>query len=382
MNTTKHTVLDVLGARLAAGPTALDAADLQLVGAAARVAGGDAEDDAEALLVDAAEALLAKARGIAVAPVAALPDTPALDALLLSPRGPFTAALLELDRLGSTIAGLSALGHSSAPAAIAHAARLAARIRDVARSSSADLLRAGEAASRAIAERGVDIEADAALVALADVVDLRLRAALGGEPLEPAAPVRAATLPAALAASLGATLARALGRATLDVSPDLLELAAPGAMSVRGADLVLHGAAAAAETHAPAPIEVLRGVRVTYRHGELVVDLSRVVSPSTVMLVAIERGEPGVFCDKRGGATPSEVVFTLTDPTPELDGWALVVGDDLAFLRRRLAEREERTRPVARHKREKPPSATLKTASIVSCSAMTGRSPSHPRGRR
>ena len=67
-------------------------------------------------------------------------------------------------------------------------------------------------------------------------------------------------------------------------------------------------------------------------HGELVADVAE-RGKGPVMLVPLERGEPGAPCASRGGAKPTETVFTLNEATPSLDGYALVVGDRIAFLK-------------------------------------------------
>lgn len=305
--------------------------DLTDVGAVARVASGDAEDAPSARLVDEADALLARARAARFHGDATF-AMPAVDRWLADPRGPFSEAVAELDRLGAITSALAFVDPSgdAHAAAAARVAALVERIGGAARVHGALLLDAAILASERIAAGGVDGAGDGALIALADVLGARLDAALAGEPLEAKTSVRAARLDASRATELGVVLAKALGRTTLDVSPDLLELAAHLVSPASARDIVLHGTEATESQ--PLPVEILRGVHVTIGNGELVADVAD-RGRSVVMLVPIERGEPGTPCTARGGATTSETVFTLHEVTAELDGYALVVGDRIAFLR-------------------------------------------------
>ncbi|MCU0687452.1 MAG: hypothetical protein MUF34_35285 [Polyangiaceae bacterium] len=219
---------------------------LASVGRVARVACGD--DDEGLGLPERAEALLDRAR-VALANASLGVDAASAEAgsfgrWLASPRGPFSAALTELDGLGAIAAGLAELS-PEAPATRSLAARideLAHQIRERARSERRPMFEAAMAASALVAERGVHPEHDAALLALADVVGLQLAAALEGEPLDDEAWKVRATEPS-VAERLGALLARALERPSpLSVAPDMVELAAhrwhhaPASVG----DLVLH----------------------------------------------------------------------------------------------------------------------------------------------
>ncbi|HEU4532621.1 MAG TPA: hypothetical protein VFS00_00840, partial [Polyangiaceae bacterium] len=222
---------------------------LAAVGRVARVACGD--DDEGLGLPDRAESLLDRARvafaGARLGEAAPPAEAGAFGRWLAAPRGPFSAALAELDGLGAVAAGLAELD-PEAPAARPLAARidgLAGAIRERAAAERRPMFEAAMAASALVAERGVHPEHDAALLALADVVGLQLAAALEGEPLDDEAWKVRATEPA-LAERLGALLARALERpAPLAVAPDMVELAAHGWHRAPASvgDLVLHESA-------------------------------------------------------------------------------------------------------------------------------------------
>jgi hypothetical protein len=305
---------------------------LMAIGAVARVASGDAEDEAAEALVTEATALLEQARTSVAHADAIIPDGSDVLRWLSDTRAPFSAALGELDRLGLVASGLAIVAPDSdaATRATARVTSLAEAIADTAREHGGRMVSAAMAASEHLSTHGVDLPADAALVALADVLAARLDAALHGHPLETPSPVRSTVMDRDRATHLGFVLAKALGRAAFHVTPDLLELA-PGGLGgpASSREVVLHEAP---EFALPPPVELLRGVRVSSAHGEVVVTLTDRDS-GPVLLVPIEHGEPGAPCSSRGGARADERVFTLRDKTPSLDGYALVVGDRLAFLK-------------------------------------------------
>lgn len=308
---------------------------LASVGRVARVACGD--DDEGLGLPERAEALLDRAR-VALANASLGVDAASAEAgsfgrWLASPRGPFSAALTELDSLGAIAAGLAELS-PEAPSTRSLAARideLAHQIRERARSERRSMFEAAMAASALVAERGVHPEHDAALLALADVVGLQLAAALEGEPLDDEAWKVRATEPA-VAERLGALLARALERPSpLSVAPDMVELAAhrwhhaPASVG----DLVLHENAP--ETSARAErVEILPGIWLRPLDGELEVETPP-GSPAPCLLT-LSNDEPGEPCSSREGNRAGQLVFSLT---PAAEGYALVAGERVALLRRR-----------------------------------------------
>jgi hypothetical protein len=304
------------------------------VGRVARVACGD--DDAGLELPERAEALLERARaafGSAPPPDAIAAKAGELDRWLDAPRGPFSAALAELEGLGALSAGLAELS-PAAPAARSLAGRvgeLARAIGERARDHRRTMFEAAMAASALIAERGVHPEHDAALLALADVVGLQLAAALEGEPLDDEAWKVRAVEPA-VAERLGALLARALERpGPLDVAPDMVELAARGFRQAPASvgDLVLHEGALDAAAKAER-VELLPGVWVRPLEGELEVETS--AGAASPCLLALVEGEPGEPCPSREGHRAGQLVFTLA---PDAEGYALVAGERVALLRRR-----------------------------------------------
>ncbi|RYE90662.1 MAG: hypothetical protein EOO75_09845 [Myxococcales bacterium] len=149
------------------------------------------------------------------------------------------------------------------------------------------------------------------------------RGALGPAPLD-----------RARAEALGQALAAALQRSSpLAVSPELLDLAAvmAPAGSVRGGarDVTLHGAAPALVDES---VELLADVVVRASADEIEVEL-RGAERSPVLLVPLVGGEPRTPCACRTGGHARHLVFTPSDE-PGLEGYALIVGDRLAFLRR------------------------------------------------
>jgi hypothetical protein len=320
---------DLEGLLAEGGPTAPAGRILDAVGRVARVACGD--DDAAPGLPERADGLLERARrafeGLAGD---GEPPTAHVARWLASPRGPFSAALAELDRLGALAGGAAELAPGS-PAALRLTGRvdeLAGAIADRARSERRPMFEAALAASALIVERGVHPEHDRALLALADVVGLQLAAALGGEPLDDE-PWKVRAADPAAAERLGALLARALERPDpLAVAPDLLELSARGwpQAGKPAGDLVLHEAppATAAER-----VELLPGVWVRPLETELEVEVApRAAAPR---LVPLTDGEPGEPCPAREGHQAGHYVFTLTTGAEE---FALVVDANVALVRR------------------------------------------------
>jgi hypothetical protein len=350
----RKTILDSAARLLAsADPASAPLVDVAArLGAVVRVACGDDGDPEGAQLVADADALLATGNGALPALAARLtsspaeavelPPTPSLGPWLASPRGPFSAALAELDRLGAVTAGLGVLApgstaHRQAQSAVDHAAAL---VSGAALARGGEMLDAAVAAAERIAAEGVAPGADDALLALSDVCGDRLAAALRGEPLEAPRGFHIRSIDADVASQLGARFAKALSRTSpLEVSPDLMELAPQGAgLGHAEGDLVLHGASEASVLE-PTAVELLKGVLVKYVGSELEVELA---ADASVLVVPIFRGEPGDPCPVRSGAHTRHLVFTLSLAADDargddLDGYALVVGDRLAFLKRRAA---------------------------------------------
>ncbi len=326
---------DLEGLLAAGGRGASPARLASAVGRVARVACGDDDDGLD--LPGRADALLERARaafaGPALAAGAPAARGGAIDRWLAAPRGPFSAALAELDELGALAAGLAELapGSPAARALDGRVGELARALRDRAREARRPMFEAALAASSRVVERGVHPEHDRALLALADVVGLQLAAALEGEPIDDEAWKVRATEPA-LAERLGALLARALERpAPLAVAPDMVELAAYGLRHGPASvgDLVLHegGPDAAAKAER---VELLPGVWVRPLEAELEVETSPdAAAPCLLTLVA---GEPGEPCPSREGHRAGQLVFSLA---PDAEGYALVVGEQVALLRRR-----------------------------------------------
>jgi hypothetical protein len=303
------------------------------VGRVARVAHGD---DEGAGLPERADALLERAReAFAGSPPPAdgvRTSTREVDRWLASPRGPFSSALAELDALGAVAAGLAELA-PDAPATRATAERVEALARSIQGRALAErraMFEAAMAASALVAERGVHPEHDLALLALADVVGLQLAAALEGEPIDDDSWKVRATEPD-VAQRLGALLARALERPSpLVIAPDMLELAAHGHAHAPASvgDLVLHEEALDAAAKAER-VELLPGVWARPLDGELEVEAAGAAAPC---LLALAEGKPGEPCPAREGHRAGQLVFTLT---PNAEGYALVVGEQVALLRRR-----------------------------------------------
>jgi len=298
----------------------------------------DASDEA-ASLVDQADALLEKllqaARGRALDD-AQLPELSGVHGWLRAPRGHFAEVLSALDRLGAFKAGLSLAAGGSALDHQADVAtnELVRRIEEAAARSPGALFELGIAALERAVAHGIVPGEDRALLALDAVVQRRLSSALRGQPFEAPRSTRVRPLDAEQAAALGSALASAMQRSQpLRVAPDLLELSSfpviPG--SSRAFDLILHNAATAAPLHQS--VELMRDVRVTVTDEEIEVELLN-DEQGAVLLVPLVQGEPGRPCPSRSGNHPHHLVFTPAFPEAGLDGYALVVGDRLAFLRR------------------------------------------------
>jgi hypothetical protein len=337
MTTTRRTKLDALRSRPA--ETAWTRDPIALVGAAARISASDPGDEGEenemTQMIEEADRLLSAITTSVARVHADLPDLSPVHRWLADPRGPWTEAVATIDALGTIAAGLATLAPESSESkrATTEVASLAKEIAHTAKDHSSYMLDAAVAASERIADEGVCPGPDDALIALADVVGTRLEAALRGEPLEMTAPIRARAIAPSLSQALSETLQKALRKPSLDVSPDLLELSIQHshAPSLRG-DVMLHQASPepARDTR---PVELLRGVKVVYRGSELEVSLES--SKEAPLLVPILRGEPGKPCASRGGSHARETIFTLdADDGDEIDGYALVVGERVVFLRR------------------------------------------------
>lgn len=338
--TTRHQILNAAAALLDGGTQHLPADELLCrVGEVFRVACTDGSDSDEAAsLVDRADALLdrfqAETRGRSFEGVR-LPDTGDLRSWLRAPSAHAAAILSSLDRLGAIAAGLTVLAEGSRPSdealgAVREATRL---IEEATERSAASLFDLGVAALERVVERGSVHGADGALLALDGAVHQRLQAALRGEDLAPGrqAAERVRPISAEQASQLGSLLARALQRKQpLEVAPELLDLSAfPGWGSPASRDLVLHSADM---TPTSREVRLMKDVRVTLAESEIEVEVKG-DEASPVMLVPLIHGEPGDPCPCRSGNHPRHFVFSPADPETGLEGYALVVGDRLAFLK-------------------------------------------------
>ncbi len=310
------------------------------VGALERLTCTDEDDSAElSAVIDEAGRL----QGLLVAAAASLPvatlPLPATDSIrrwLASPAGPFARALAQIDRLGAVATGLAILAPGSAAhqEAAATDAAIAAQIQQAARSGGASMVDAAEAAANLLVARGVAGTSEQGLLALSEVLSDRIAAALRGETLEAPALFRLAPIETDQALALGAALATALQRKQpLEVAPDLIELSGSVAWGspLSGRDLVLHGA----ENQAVArrDVELLRNVRIVVGEDEIEVELLG-DEKGAALLVPMVKGNPGEPCPVRSGNHPGHLVFSLPATSEPVDGYALVVGDQLAFLKR------------------------------------------------
>lgn len=305
-----------------------DRALLIALGAAERVACSDRGEHGGAL-IDEADALLRDAKRLAGRVFSVDLHTPALDAWLKAPQGPFATALTELSELGAIASALASLQPGSAAQQMAQAAvdERAGAILHVARAHSAVMLDAAVAASQRVVDFGVAPGPDDALLALSEVCDARIRAVLAGEALEAPRPFVRSVLSRDLAERLGEALAAALARpAPLAVAADALQLAPAASFSPR-AELVLHGAAEAIQD-APS-VELLPGVVIRYVGAELEVELAEDRSDRPILL-PVSGEQPGSPCPARAGAHARHFVFTL----PEAGSFLLLVGEQAAYLGR------------------------------------------------
>lgn len=323
MNRKAEIVARARGLAAEGGP--LSPSDVWALGRLLRVAGSDVESDEEAALVDEAgslaTALLSRDRA-----VVELPTGDAVRAHLAAPAGPVGAAADEVDRLGA----LAAVLLGAAPSSLE-----AARAVDLGRTLAASvgvadalaLLPLAEAVSRRVSEEGVVSEAEPLTLALTDVLGAALGRALGGEALSAPRPRVALDEPAS--AALASVLARALGKVSFAAPAELFDVFVPAVH--REAALTLHEATPRAPEQT---LVVFGGVEVTVGPGEIRVVVPQGPTRDAPILVCIERGHPGEACPSRGGATARETVFTLPTSRRDLDGFALVLGDRVAFLRR------------------------------------------------
>jgi hypothetical protein len=300
---------------------------------------GDASDEAAAL-IDEADALLARLQEDAPRRQlqgAQLPDLALAHAWFAAPRGHHAGILATLDRLGATLAALSLVApgsplHHQADVAMNELSR---RVQSAAAPASGALLDLAVAALEHIALNGIVPGEDRALLALDAIAQRSISAAFHGEPLPTPRVFPVRPLAAEQAEALGKALAAAMQRSQpLQVAPDLLQLAdfpTPPAGSRRAFDLMLHGAAPDAPLRES--IELMQDVQVTVTDEEIEVELLGEVS-GAVLLVPLHRGEPGQPCPSRSGNHAGHLVFAPPPPDADLDGYALVVGDRLAFLRR------------------------------------------------
>lgn len=298
----------------------------------------DASDEA-ASVVDEADALLERLRQSAARRSftdVQLPELTATHAWLRAPRSHHAEVLSALDRLGGIQAGLSLVAGGSTPYHQADVAtnELVRRIDEALQTSPAALFDLGVAALERIAQQGHVPGEDRALIALDGAVHQHLSAALRGQAIAAPQAIRVRPIAAEQAEALGKALAMAMQRTQpLRVAPDLLDLTAFPAMTAsrRSHDLMLHNAAPSAPVNTS--VELMRDVRVTVTEDEIEVELLA-DEQGSVMLVPLINGEPGTPCSSRSGNHPRHLVFAPTAPEPGLDGYALVVGDRLAFLKR------------------------------------------------
>lgn len=322
--TRKEQILE-RGREIAASEGPLTAASVWDLGRLLRVAHSDAETDDEARVVDEAAAICST---LVVRDREALP-VPSGDAIrrhLANPAGPLRQAADEIDRLGALTAVLQLTqpDGNEAREARATSAALALAVTHV--RDTASLLPLAEAVSRRIADEGIVVSAEPLAVALTDVLGTQLGRALSGERFE--APAARAPFDAAEAASLASVFAKAFGKVSFAAPPELFDVMVPTAR--HEPSLVLHEVT---PREAERTLVVFGGVEVTIGRSEIRVVMKDGKKESPI-LVCIERGEPGQVCASRGGATSRELVFALPSARRDLDGFALVMGDRIAFLRR------------------------------------------------
>lgn len=333
---TRRQILNAAADLLDRGPSALTADEFLLrAGQVYRIACTDAEASDEAAdLVDQADALLerfrAEGHGLPLSGLT-LPDVGQAERWLQAPAPRFAEVLETLDRVGAIKAGLALLD-GARPEVDQASDRLVAQIQAATERHPEALFDLGVAALERIAERGLVPGEDAALLALDEAVQRRLTSALAGQPLEANRTFRVRPLASEQAQALGQALALAMQRTNpLAVAPDLLELAPfTAAASSRGHDLVLHGVSPRASVDLS--VELMRDVRVSVHEDEIEIELLGNES-GPVLLVPLVRGEPDRPCASRSGNHPRHLIFTPAPADPNLDGYALVVGDRLAFLK-------------------------------------------------
>ncbi|MCS6900142.1 MAG: hypothetical protein RMJ98_03570 [Myxococcales bacterium] len=333
----RRQILTQAAALLAGAPSPEDF--LPCLGALYRLSCTDAEaSDEAASLVDEAEALLLKLVQTASRldfSSLSLPDISPVQAWFAAPRDHYAAVLGLIDHLGAILAALALVApgsslHQQADIAMNELTRC---IEEAAARSPRALLNLSTTALERMATTGVVPGADRALLALDAVARRALASALQGEPLTAACSFRIRPLDAKQADALGRMLATAMQRSQpLQVAPDLLQLVdfpAPPTSSRRTFDLTLHGAPSG--MHLRETVELMQNVHVTVTDEEIEVELQGELD-STVLLVPLHRGEPGRPCPSRSGNHPRHFVFTPPPAEEELNGYALVVGDRLAFL--------------------------------------------------
>ncbi len=311
-----------------------DAELLRLLGQSYRLACTDEGDSDEAAQVVAdADRLLDQARASLAGrtPVAASPDLALVEDWLADPHGPASAVLDVIDALGAQQAGLEALGAEATLAPVV--AQLADRIRLAGARHPGALVELARLAAERSVVQGVVPGADDAMLALDDVLHRHLTSALRRTSQAPRR-LGLRPLDTARAEQLGQTLAAALQRKSpLTVSPELLDLAAffttGGPRSV-GRDVMLHGASSGQS--ADESLELMRNVTVRVTADEIEVELQGDES-GPVLLIPLVDGEPRLPSPSRAGSHARHLVFSPSDE-PGLDGYALIVGERLAFLKR------------------------------------------------
>ena len=299
----------------------------------------DASEEAAALVAEAdalLDPLAQAARGRDLDAVL-LPDLAPAREWLASPRSHHAATLALLDHLGALQAALSLIAPESPTYRRASEASdaLVQDLQIAAVRAPEATLDLAVAALEQMTSAGVVPGEDRALLALDALAQRNIAAALRGQPLPAPRAIRVRPIAAEQAEALGKALALAMQRSQpLQVAPDLLQLAdfpAPPAGSRRFFDLTLHNAQPGAPLRES--IELMRDVRVTVTDEEIEVELQD-APQGAVLLVPLRSGDPGDPCPQRSGNHPNHLVFTPPSPEEDLEGYALVVGDRLAFLRR------------------------------------------------
>lgn len=324
--------------------TSLSTSDLfYLLGQIYRLSCTDAEASKEAsTIVNEADEWLNKFQEFALQrslEELEFPELNATYAWLTAPQDHYAAVLSVLDRLGAILVALSLVAHGSeqyqrAEVVVQETVR---RLRKAVVHAPETLLDLGMAALEQIATTGIVYGDDLVLQELDTIAQEALSSALRGNLLA-SRTIRVRPLAVEEAEMLGKILSTALRRSQpLEVAPDLLELASTdiwGYRSKPAYDLVLHQAVQKVQQQER--VELMMGIEVTISAEEIEVEFQE--NQGTVLLVPLHRGEPGVPCRSRSGNHANHWVFMPAEPKEGLDGYALIVGDRLAFLRYPLVQ--------------------------------------------